>query len=350
MNSRERIHATLAHEEPDAIPVVLAYEKPEDILQRYGKTSADLPSIRQDVMAVQVELPDFPPSVAAEYFDQSMMTGDYSISPWGVLRSYKHESHLSYDVVGPLRDASTTEEILRFPWPELGDHRAELIAKIEKLHRSGYAVQGFMSQTIFEHAWFMCGMENLLMKMYTDLDFVECLFAKIASWKRALARQYVEAGVDILRLGDDIGTQRGMMIAPELWRRTLKPLFAGIVAYARESKPGVPVFYHSDGNVLEVIDDLIEIGITILNPIQPEAMDPFEVKRRFGAKLTLWGCIGTQHLLPHGTPAEIDSTVEEYCRILGQGGGFVIGPSHEIQSDVPWENIVAFYNAVERYA
>jgi uroporphyrinogen decarboxylase len=350
MNGRERVHAALAHEEPDAIPVTLAYEKPDEILKRYGKSSADLPSMRQDIMIVSIELPAFPPSLAARYFDQSQMTGDYWIDSWGILRCYQNESRLSYATVGPLRDASTAEDILNFPWPELGDHRKALMAKTDELHRSGYAVQGFMSQTIFEHSWLMCGMENILLKMHTDLDFVQCLFARIASWKRALARQYVEAGVDILRLGDDIGSQHGMLMAPKMWRKTLKPLLAGIIAHARESRPDVPVFYHSDGNIRDVIDDLIEIGVTILNPVQPEAMDPVEVKKRYGDKLTLWGCVGVQHLFPFGTPAEMDATVRDYCRILGKGGGFVIGPTHSIERDVPWENIVAFYNAVEKYA
>ncbi|HUJ45386.1 MAG TPA: uroporphyrinogen decarboxylase family protein [Opitutaceae bacterium] len=349
MNSRERVHAALAHEEPDLIPVTLAYENPEDILKRYGKSSADLPSMRQDVMRVSVELPAFPSSLADRYFEKSMMTGDYWIDPWGVLRCYQDRRRLSYAAVGPLRRASSAEEILNFPWPELGDHRAALIAETNALQRSGYAVQGAMSQTIFEHAWLMCGMENLLMKMHTDPDFVQCLFTRIATWKRALARQYVEAGVDILRLGDDIASQHGMMMAPKMWRGTLKPLLAEIIADARESKPALPIFYHSDGNIRDVIDDLIEIGVTILNPVQPEAMDPLEVKKRYGDKLTLWGCVGVQRLFPFGTPAEMDTTVRDYCRILGKGGGFVIGPTHSIESDIPWENIVAFYKAVEKY-
>jgi len=193
----------------------------------------------------------------------------------------------------------------------------------------------------------MYGMQNLMLAMYDNPGFVHRLFAEIAIRKRAMAVQYARAGVDILRLGDDVGTQRGMMIDPALWRTFLKPLFADIIAAARAEKPGIPVFYHSDGDIREIIDELIEIGVTILNPVQPECMDPIEIKQRYGDRLTLWGTIGTQSVLPFGTPAQVRQTVREYIAALAPGGGYVIGPTHSINQDVPWENIAAFYDAVE---
>ena len=152
-----------------------------------------------------------------------------------------------------------------------------------------------------------------------------------------------------MRLGDDIGTQRGMMIGPATWRKFLKPRLESVIDAARSERPDIPVFYHSDGDVREVIDELIEVGVTILNPVQPECMDPVEIRRRYGHRLTLWGTIGTQTVLPHGTAAEIRAVISEYMATLAPGGGYVIGPTHSINRDVPWENIVAFYEAIREY-
>ena len=162
-----------------------------------------------------------------------------------------------------------------------------------------------------------------------------------------MALHYVRAGVDILRLGDDIGSQHGMLISPAIWRRFLKPRFAEIIEAAREEVPDIPVFYHSDGDIREVIDELIEIGVTVLNPVQPECMDPNNIKKRYGHRLTLWGTIGTQTVLPFWSPRDIYNLIRDYMGTLAPGGGYVISPTHSIQGDVPWENITAFYEAVD---
>ena len=147
--------------------------------------------------------------------------------------------------------------------------------------------------------------------------------------------------------GDDVGTQRGMMIDPDLWRTFLKPPFADIIAAARAESPRTPVFYHSDGDIREIIDELIEIGVTILHPVQPECMNPVEIKRKYGDRLTLWGTIGTQSVLPFGTPAQVRQTVKRFVAALAPRGGYVIGPTHSVNQDVQWDNVAAFYDAVE---
>ena len=242
-------------------------------------------------------------------------------------------------------------ELEQYPFPDVAndEYAADLASQVGQLHDRGVAVQGAMSQTIFELAWAMYGMENTMLAFYDNPDFVRFLFAEIAERKRAMALQFVRAGVDILRLGDDVGTQRGMMMDPKVWRTFLKPPLAAIIAAARQERPGVPVFYHSDGDIREIIDDLIEVGVTILNPVQPECMDPIEIKKRYGTRLTLWGTIGTQSILPFGSLQQVRQTVKAYMEALAPGGGYVIGPTHSINKDVPWENVSAFYDAVERY-
>ena len=347
MTSRERVLAALNHEQPDRVPVCLAYETPDEILRRYGKAPGCCP-MRQDVHYARAQAPPPPAGIRERYFSDLHLPAGAWFDEWGVAH-WRSTTGDSFSTVGPLRHAASEAEIEAFPWPDVGADpwAAGLPARVAALHAQGFAVQGTMSQTIFELAWAMYGMEHLLVDLVTDRDRVLCLFDRIVAKKKALACQYVRAGVDILRLGDDIATERGMMFSPELWRQTLKPRLAEVIAVAREIRPGIPVFYHSDGDVTDVIEDLIEVGVTILNPIQPEAMDPFAVKRSYGSRLTLWGTIGTHTQLPIYSPAEVRRVVRQHCAGLGKGGGFVISPTHSIERDVPWENIEAFYRAVE---
>ncbi|HEY3378347.1 MAG TPA: uroporphyrinogen decarboxylase family protein [Armatimonadota bacterium] len=348
MTARERVLTALRHQEPDRIPVTLAYETPEAILQQYGKLPADLP-MRQDIYAVAAAQPTPPDAVRERYFHDIALPHDTWFDGWGVAR-WRSSTGESLRTVGPLREAESVADIEAFPWPDVGAEHcvAGLGDRVAALHAQGVAVQG-VGGSIFEYAWYMFGMERLMMALYSDVEVALRLFDKITERLIITSCHCARAGVDILRLGDDIADQRGMMIAPELWRATLKPRLASIIAAARAIQPDIPVFYHSDGNVSAVIDDLIEVGVTILNPVQPEAMDPFEVKRRYGDRLTLWGTIGTQTVLPFYTPEDVRRTVKEYCAVLGKGGGYIIGPTHSLERDVPWENIEAFYRAVEEY-
>lgn len=346
MNSRERVLVALRHEEPDRVPVSLAYGTPAIIAKRYGRPY-DKAWMRQDIYEALLRDPPLDPSIPANYLQDVPRGAD--ITCWGVA-TWRSSTQDTYAVGSPLRKMTTVAELEAFPFPDVGaDQYASSLAKeVDQFHKEGVAVQGAMSQTILELAVKMYGVENLLTAFYLNPDFVNALFDQITRRKRAMALQFVKAGVDILRLGDDVGTQRGMMISPAIWRAFLKPRLASIIAAARAERPGIPVFYHSDGDIREIIAELIEVGITILNPIQPECMDPLEIKRRYGKRLTLWGTISVQKILPFGTPEEIRSVVRNYMSVLGRGGGYIIGPTHNIGRDIPWENLAAFYDAVNQ--
>jgi len=347
MTSRERTLMALRHMEPDMVPVCLAYETPEAIAARYGKGPDEI-EMRQDIYAVTLRQPPPHGDIKERYLAD--VPPDASIDAWGVARWWSSTSQ-SHAVVGPLKGMTTVEELDEFPFPDVGsdEYAVEAAQEVRAHHEQGFAVQGAMSQTIFELAWAMHGMENLMVAFYDNPEFVNRLFDEITARRQAMARQLVKAGVDVLRLGDDVGCQRGMMMHPEIWRAFLKPRLASIIELARKDRPGIPVFYHSDGDVREIIGDLIEIGVTILNPVQPECMDPFEIKKQYGDRLTLWGTIGTQTVFPFGTPEQMRQLVKEYMEALAPGGGYVIGPTHSLNDDVPWENIAAFYEAVERF-
>jgi len=347
MTSHERVLTALAHREPDRVPVTLAYGVPEKALAFYGRNLDVLP-IRQDIYPVSHPLQAGHSEAPAR---QAQLAPGQSIDAWGVTES-RSSTGSSYSMNHPLQAARTPEDIRRYPFPHAREDQetvGTIAAAVRRYHEDGRATQGSMSSTVFERSWYLMGMEETLTAMYTDPALVHTLFDQVTAISEIMARNFARAGVDVLRLGDDIGTQKGLMMSLDMWRTFLKPYLKRVIDAARSIRPDMPVLYHSDGDVQEAIKDLIEIGITILNPVQPECMAPFEIKRRYGSDLTLWGTVGTQTLMPFGTPQEVTETVRKYIETLGRDGGYVIGPTHSINTDVPWENIVAFYEAVDRY-
>jgi uroporphyrinogen decarboxylase len=155
--------------------------------------------------------------------------------------------------------------------------------------------------------------------------------------------------VDMIRIGDDVGTQRAMLMAPEMYRQWFKPRYAKIIAAARAVRSDIAVSYHSDGYCWPIIPDLIEAGVTVLNPVQPECLDLKAVKREFGRDLVFLGGIGTQTTMPFTSAADVYRTVRETIDILGPTGYFP-APTHVLEPEVPWDNVLAYLRAVEEYA
>lgn len=203
--------------------------------------------------------------------------------------------------------------------------------------------------TIFELAWHMRGFENLFIDMMTNSSYACYLLDKITEIRVQMAKRFAEANVDILMLGDDIGMQKSMMMSMALWRKWIKPRLKEVIDGAREIKSDLYIFYHSDGVINPAIPELIEIGVDILNPIQPECMDVYELHKEYGKDLTFWGTIGTQTTMPFGKPSEVRALVRERIERIGCMGGLILSPTHKLQSDVPWENIVAFFDEVNNY-
>jgi uroporphyrinogen decarboxylase len=192
-------------------------------------------------------------------------------------------------------------------------------------------------------------MEQLLIDMYMDSDIAYSLLDRITALRVKMAVEYAHTGVDIIMLGDDVGTQRAMLLDPTMWRKWLKPRLGKVIAAIKNTTPQVLVFYHSDGNILPIIPDLIEIGIDILNPIQPECMEPEDLKHLYGDRLSFWGTIGTQTTMPFGTPEDVRNEVYKRIDTVGKGGGLLLAPSHILEPEVPWANIEALVEAVRGY-
>lgn len=158
-------------------------------------------------------------------------------------------------------------------------------------------------------------------------------------------------GVDIVLTGDDFGTQRGMLIYPQIWRRIFKPRYARVFRELKELNPAIKIAYHSCGSIVPIIPDLIEIGLDILNPLQPRAagMDGKILKKKYGDRLSFFGAIDEQKVLPFKSPEEVKEEVRVKISDLAPGGGYILAPAHNIQPDTPLENIFAMYEAVNEH-
>jgi uroporphyrinogen decarboxylase len=278
------------------------------------------------------------------YEDMEIPKGGW-IDDRGVLNipaGYYHFSRM----VGPLRNARRFEDIEAFPYPTLEGYTADhMTGEVEAAHAEGKVAGGWAGH-MFEEAWQIRGLEEFLTDMVAQPEWAEHILDKLTERNVAAARAAARAGVDYLTSGDDVATQSALMFSPDLWRRFIKARWAKVYGAAREIKPDVDIWYHSDGNVAAIIPELIEIGVTILNPVQPECLDPIEVQRRYGDRLVLDGTIGTQTTMPFGAPEDVRRAVRRMAETVGRDGALILAPTHVLEPEVPLENIHAFVEAV----
>lgn len=229
-------------------------------------------------------------------------------------------------------------------------NRSELYKEADWLlqnFKESHWIVGVTVTTIFETAWALRGYERMLTDLALRPELAERILDFPYHYHLVAAKTLAQMGVDMIWLGDDIGAQNSMLISPKMWRKFLKPRMANLIAEVKAANPQVKVAYHSDGSIYPIIPDLIEIGVDVLNPIQPASMDPAELKRLYGDRLCFWGSIDEQHTLPFGSPADVRAEVQTRLDTLGKNGGLIIGPTHHVQLDTPMENFWAMVNAVK---
>ena len=249
----------------------------------------------------------------------------------------------------PLKGADLNE-IIDYPYPTIAeDELSKLKIRIEDLKNNGLASFGFMQMTVWEASWYLRSMDELMIDMMMEDEKATVLLDKLTEFAISKATTYARAGTDILSLGDDIGTQSSIMIDVGFWERWLKPRLAKVIASAREINPDILIFYHSCGHITPFIDQLIEVGVDILNPIQPESMNFDEVYDNFGDRVSFWGTLGTQQLLPFGTKKEVYDMAISRLEKCGPKGGIVLGPTHVVEPEVPWENLAAIAEAAKDF-
>jgi uroporphyrinogen decarboxylase len=230
-----------------------------------------------------------------------------------------------------------------FPQPDLAE-TARRIATQRAAFPDRFQVTG-IGFSMFERAWTLRGMENLLADMILHPSFVDELLDAILEYNLTVLDHMLTFDVDCIRFGDDWGQQRGLIMGPRHWRRFIKPRVAAM--YARVKAAGKYVMQHSCGAVQELFPDLVDMGLDIFNTFQPEVMDVRAIKREYGAHLTFYGGISTQQVMPRVGPAELKRVIAEMIAAIGMDGGYIVAPTHDVPRDVPPENIVAFIEAVQ---
>ena len=362
MNRRENFYETISHRKTETLPYFLSMcsDLVREFKQKYGdkdyRDEFDIPIREVFIGPTRLDINE-----RFRGWTDNMPPG-CGINEWGVGMQHGGTAHF-YKMLGPLAGRLTAENIEALPFPDFtADYRWDSVKKqIEDLKSRDYiamsgiyggadsglggaAIPAFID--IFESSWYLCGLDEMLMAMYSEPDVAELLLERMTVFKEEIAAKWAQAGADIIVYGDDVGTQRSLMMSGDMWRGFLKPRLARVIKAAKDVNPGVVIFYHSDGNIMEIIPDLIEAGVEILNPVQPECMDPKEVAALYGDKLSFWGTIGTQTTFPYGTPADVKGACANMIDTVGKSGGLIIAPTHILEPDVPFENVEAFVGFV----
>ena len=290
-----------------------------------------------------------PPEHFLRYYD-SLKKGT-RIDKYGVAHEPGSEAayHMTY-MRNPLRNANSVDDILNYAFPiHYADDTIDYAGEVKALHDRGYIAHGSMACTIWEQSWYIRGMDELMMDMLEESEMAVVLLDKITDMACKRITHYARIGVDTIEVGDDIGMQKTPMMSLNMYRQWLKPRLKKVITTAKEINPDVLVMYHSCGFIEPFIDDLIDAGVDILNPIQPECMDFEEIHAIYGNRISFNGTLGTQTVMPFGTPEQVRETVYKNLQIAGAKGGLFCCPTHIIEPEVPWENIMAYIEACRDY-
>lgn len=366
MTPRQRFMRIMAHQEADRIPLDL------------GGTS--LTSIDAGVVTRLYELLGFQegPKSADQALDERLLKAldvdfrrvgsligsgerrvpgrpERSVDMWGITRVWTGQY---WDIIHPPLQGATIDDLAAYPWPDPGQwiDEAQLLNYREEARRlwedTGYVVVAeHPVYGVFELACWMVGFDDLLTRVAGEQDFVRRLFDILLALQKAFIRPYYQALGDYIHLttsGDDFGMQTGPLISPRAFRELIKPTFTERIAFTRQLTGGY-FWHHTCGSVHALIPDLIECGVDILNPIQARAfhMEPERLKADYGNRVVFHGGFDTQNVLPFGTRAEIEAEVARVVDALKPNGGYIFSAGHNIQSDVPAENVLAMFQAAK---
>jgi uroporphyrinogen decarboxylase len=360
MTSKERMQTAMEHQEPDRVPYMATFVPEVELLLK-EKYKKELEGMRSNVEIKYQGMTELD-----LLFGHDMLLLTYGMST-GYYRdtdsdTYKDEwgitwRKIPYDTINgtgyyteivdfPLADDDSVDSFVPpDPDNEDMDYADEVIAKYGK---EKY-ICGIIDCSIFEALKYLRGITQSLIDIIQNKDIAHKVMDMSVEYHLKLGYKLLERGVDILWLADDIGGEHALLMSPETFREMVKPKMGYMISELKKRDKNVKVAFHSDGYIEPVIDDIIEVGVDLLNPVQPESMDPSFIKKRYGNRIALWGTVSTQSTLPFKKSADVENEVKERIKTCGPGGGFLIAPTHNIQLDVPLENIRAFFSAIEKY-
>jgi uroporphyrinogen decarboxylase len=331
MTSRERVWAAIRHQQPDRVPYYFSFTQPaaHKLRQHFGTSDLDK-CLDNDMVRFSTRRPgllqELRPHVYRDEFGviwDRTVDRDIGVPQSPPLKRRSLAGHCLPDPHDPVRTAGLPDFIGKHPF------------------RFRFVSYGF---TFFERAWTLRGMPELMVDMLQAPEWVDELFEALLEFNLAALGDLLAYDVHGILFGDDWGHQQGLLFSPDLWRRFIKPRLATLISTVKQS--GLAAMIHSCGKVQELFPDLIEIGLDVFNPFQPDVMDVYEIKQLHGDRLAFYGGMSVQRTLPLGTVEEIRTETRRLMRDIGQGGGFIIAPSHHMPGDIPLENMLAFMEAV----
>ena len=357
MNSKERFQKTINRAIPDRPPLYvsvtpqvarklsaqtgLPYEGPLDsMLSTRASHMGLMAELDADAVGITVCAPTNCPTVNM---------GRLIKNEWGMV--FKNTGQYNEFYEFPLAQVETEKDIENYNFPDpfapgRWDAAQKTIAKYGKTH----GIIADLETTLFETAWYLTGLEKFLVDLMMEAEYINPLLDKIQFIHTEYGKKMIEMGADVLWCGDDFGSQTSLMMDEDTFRRIFKPRIKEMFTEYKKVNPNIKLAWHSCGAIKPLIPDFIEIGLDILNPIQPLAsgMEPQQLKDEYGKDLIFFGGICVQDLLPNGTPETIAAEVLRRADILGKDGGYIIAPAHNIQEDTSVENILALFDAVRQ--
>ena len=364
MNPKERLLTTLDHREPDKVPLTanLSPDTQMKLKDYYGmKTSKELYEklgIEPGRAGIGVSPPrDWKPTAelaefsrAAGYDAQSQYI---TYEEWGIKRSLGSTMpgtslQQFFFTCHPWEHFTEVGQVEKVEMPDLDlPGRFDQAIRSVEHYRDTHLVFGGLGHVQWTKAWELRGMMTFMKDLHTNVKMAETILDKLNDYYVDVADRLLDIGAEGLSFAEDWGNNKSMFIPPNMWRTIFKPRYKRL--FDRAKRRGGFVQFHSDGNITPIVGDLVEIGVDILNPVQPECMDQLEVKRKYGEKITIDTGISVQKTLPHGTVDDVKKEVLHAIEHLAPGGGFIYGTSHMAMYDVPVENVVALYDTCRKY-
>ncbi len=350
MTSKERVLTALKHEEPDRVPIYNTFTPTVGIEIAKVFSSADNRSQRSYGYELDTKLHD------CVFVELGVMIGFYFdlskesyVDRWGIKWKKICNNFECYMEMNepPLKEA---KDIYHYQFPDLEGEPCydELKAVCQKYGKDMAVIGGSVS--LFENSWYLRGFQNFLTDLVLNKDEANCLLDRVMEYNLQLGLKIIDEGVDILFTGDDFGMQTGLIISYDMWKELFYPRWKRLFWEFKKRNPDIKIAYHSDGYIIPLIDDLIEIGLDILNPVQPDCMDPAFLKKRYGKSLAYWGTIDVQHTLSFGSPHDVNNEVKERLKTVAPGGGLLLGSTHNVQmSENAIKNVIEFYKVVKKY-
>lgn len=332
MTNRERVLATLRHQQPDRIPYQVSFTQPARARFQAYAGADRLASLGNCLTAFEME-----PARAWRETAPDIWEDQYGV---------RWNRSVDKDIGVVCNTCVTPDNVETYPMPDPDDPtRYEALRNALAAGKGDRFVVGGIGFSLFERAWTLAGMENVLMAMVANPGFVHTLLDRILAINLRVIENTCRLDIDAMHFGDDWGQQTGLIMGPKLWRQFILPRIRNMYQAVKAHNKFVSI--HSCGKVQEVFPDLIEAGLDVFNPFQPEVMGPVAMKKQYGRRLVFYGGISTQRLLPFGTVSQVKKEVRELLKGVGDSGGYIAAPAHSIPGDAKPENIAAMLDVLQ---